>query len=193
MTLQLLLDGELAFADESEGEAAEGAEEEAEDPPNPVIPVGNELLWAALCFFSLWALMKYVLLPPILGRRSEREAAIRADKDAAERAHDDLAKSQMDYDDALMGARAEANAAIDAARAEADEYRSRIQAEADAEIAAQRAEATAEIERAREAALGGMRDDVGDLAVQAASLVVEEPIDASAQQSVIDRALGGES
>ncbi len=158
-----------------------------------MLPVGNELLWAALCFFSLWALMSYLLLPPIQQRRAEREAAIRADKDAAERARDDLAKSQMDYDDALLGARTEANAAIDAARAEADEYRSRIQAEADAEIAAQRAEATAEIERAREAALGGMRDDVGDLAVQAASLVVEEPIDPTSTQPIIDRALGGES
>ena len=30
------------------------AEEEAGDPPNPVIPVENEIVWAAIFFFALW-------------------------------------------------------------------------------------------------------------------------------------------
>ena len=195
MTLQLLLNGELAFAEESETEGEEEAHtvEEAEDPPNPVIPDLNELLWAAFWFFALWALMKFVLLPPILRGRAKREDVIRADKDAAERARADLVAVQRDYQEALSGARAEANSVLDEARAEADVYRQGLQAEADAEANERRTQVTSEIEQARAAALAGMHDDVSALAVEAASMVVEEPIDPDGSQSVIDQTLGSDS
>jgi F-type H+-transporting ATPase subunit b len=196
VTLQLLLNGELAFREELEAEAEEEAhseEAEVEDPPNPVIPVANEMMWAALFFFILWALMKFVLLPPIQRGRTEREDAIRADKDAAERAQAELIAAQNEYTEELSKARAEGNSVLDEARAEADVYRQGLQNEADAEMNERRAQVADEIEQARNAALTGMHDDVSALAVEAASLVVEEPVDASTSQSVIDQALGSDS
>jgi F-type H+-transporting ATPase subunit b len=196
VTLQLLLNGELAFQEslESEAEAeASSAEDEPGDPPNPVIPVANEMFFAAFFFFILWALMKWVLLPPIQRGRTERADAIQADKDAAERAQADLVAAQRDYQDALAGARAEANSVLDEARAEADVYRQGLQTEADAEVSERRTQVTNEIEQARTAALAGMHDDVSALAVEAASMVVEEPIDLAASQSVIDQTLGADS
>ncbi len=62
------------------------AEEEAGDPPNPVIPVENEIVWAAIFFFALWALMKFVLLPPIQKAMENRAATIQSGKDAADAA-----------------------------------------------------------------------------------------------------------
>ena len=174
MTLQLLLNGELAFREELEAEAEEEAhseEAEVEDPPNPVIPVANEMMWAALFFFILWALMKFVLLPPIQRGRTEREDAIRADKDAAERAQAELIAAQNEYTEELSKARAEGNSVLDEARAEADVYRQGLQNEADAEMNERRAQVADEIEQARNAALTGMHDDVSALAVEAASLV----------------------
>ena len=92
----------LAFADE------------VEEVPNPVIPELKEVLWAAGSFFVLWALMRYVLLPPILERRAAREERVRADREAAARARAGLGQVQADYDASLADARAEADRIIDA-------------------------------------------------------------------------------
>jgi F-type H+-transporting ATPase subunit b len=167
--------------------AAEGATDTA--PPNPVIPVMNELFWAAIFFFALWAMMKFVLLPPIVGAMEKRAATIQSGKDAADAATAALGEARRDHAAALAAARAEAGTIIGAARAAADERRAVLQAEADAEIAEMRRSAQAEIEQARAEALTGMRSDVASLAVGAASVVLGADIDAAAQQNVIDQAL----
>lgn len=114
------------------------AEEEAGDPPNPVIPVENEIVWAAIFFFALWAMMKFVLLPPILRAMEERSSTIQSGKDAADAATAALGSARRDHEATLAEARAEANAILAGARAAADERRAALQAEADTEIAEMR-------------------------------------------------------
>ena len=83
MLEQLSIDELLALAEEGEeGEEGEAHAEE-EEVPNPVLPAGNEIVWAAIFFYALWALMKYVLLPPVQRTRAERAATIASAKDAA--------------------------------------------------------------------------------------------------------------
>ena len=111
----------LAFA-----EAEEGEELEEGPPPNPVLPEPNHVIWALVSFLVLWALMQYVLLPPLLKSREEREQKIRADREAADKARQALIDVQADYDASLAEARAEADGIVDAAREEADEYRANV-------------------------------------------------------------------
>ena len=96
------------------------AAEEAGDPPNPVIPEVNEIVWAAIFFFALWALMKFVLLPPITRAMESRSATIQGDRDAADAATAGLGATRRDYEASLASARAEANDIIAAARGRAD-------------------------------------------------------------------------
>ncbi len=206
MTLSVVIDGTSALIvyqddgetettvveGESETQTEEGeTEEHAEegDPPNPVLPTGNELVFAAITFFALWALMKFVCLPPILRLRQERNDKIRADLDAAERAREAVSQTRSEYQLALVGARGEANALIDAARGEAEGHRGQLQSAADDDISRLRSDAQNEIDSARTAALIGLQGDVSALAVEAASLVVQKPVDAAAAQSVIDQAM----
>ena len=163
--------------------------EEAGDPPNPVIPVENEIVWAAIFFFALWALMKFVLLPPIQKAMENRSSTIQSGKDAADAATAALGSARRDHEATLAEARAEANQILAGARAAADERRAALQAEADAEIAEMRRSAQAEIDDTRAAALSGMRGDVSSLAVGAAQIVLGRDLDAGSQQSVIDQAL----
>ena len=169
---------------------AEGAEEG--DPPNPVIPELNEIVWAAIFFFALWALMKWVLLPPILRGLENRAETIQGDRDAADAAAAELGVARRDHEASLAGARAEATQILAEARAAADERRGVLQAEADAEIAELRRTAQAEIDQARAEALTSMRGDIAELAVGAASAVLARELDAAGQQSVIDQALRAE-
>lgn len=174
------------------GEEGEPAAEEG-DPPNPVLPTGNEIIWAAIFFFALWAAMKYVLLPPIMKTRAEREAKIAAARDLADGGSSDLASVQAAYDVKISAAKAEAGALVDAARAEAEAERATLVAAAEAEIAQLRAAADAEIAAARSTALAGLQGDVAAVAAGAATTVVGRAVDTASATAVLDRFLNGAS
>lgn len=176
MTIKLSL---LAFA------------EAVEEVPNPVIPEPQHILWAVVSFLALWALMKFVLLPPLLTMREEREQKVIDDREAADRARAAAAQAQADYDASLASARADADGIIDAARSEAGEYRSGVMAEAGAEVADKRAAAAGGVDASKAEAITSLRGEVGDIAVAAASAVLGKDLDRGAQQSAIDEALNG--
>ena len=187
VNIQISIEGQHLFFAE-EGEAEEG---EAEEVPNPVIPELNHMAWALGSFLILWALMHFVLLPPLLKKRDDRENQLKAGRDSADKAKVALSQAQAEYDATIAEARAEADAIIDAARAEAGEYRSTVMAEATAAAAAVRSEAADGLDAQRDATVASMRGDVGDIAVAAASAVLEKDLDRSAQQGAIDAAFSG--
>lgn len=169
--------------------AEEGHAVVEEDPPNPVLPEWNEALWALVFFLALWALMKYVLLPPIRKVMAERDEVVRRDREAAEQSREQLVQARADYEAALAGARAEANTLIEQARAEADARRAELDRAAEAEIATLRQQAAEEIATTREQALARMREDVVDLAVSAASAVLGAPIDRAGATATVERVI----
>lgn len=165
------------------------AAEEAEEVANPILPTINEIFWGAIFFATLFLLVKYVLLPPVRRTLDARAEKIRADREAAEAARAGAGAVVTDYDDQLAGARAEAAAIVDAARAEAEQERQRILAAVEAEVSAQRDAAMAEIAQAKAEAMGRLRPQVAQLAVGAASRVIDRPLDPQNQAPVIDRYL----
>lgn len=192
MNIQISFNGEeLAFAEEEEGETGEESSVE-ESPPNPVIPEINHLAWALGSFLVLWALMKFVLLPPLLKKREEREMKVLEDREAADRARAAVGEAQANYDAALAAARAEADGIVDAARAEAGEHRASVMGDAISDAAALRADAAGGLDDSRSAAISSMKGDVGDIAVAAASAVLGKDLDRASQQGAIDAALNGD-
>lgn len=185
MTAPLLFvrtaDGELELAAETTGEEIEEAEEEelAEDPANPILPTGNELFWGAVCFFLLWALMKYVLVPPVDKTLRSRAERIRADQDAADQAEVELARVKADYEASLASAHAEATRILEDARHAAEARRAELVSQAEAEIAQKRAQAQAEVDAAKAAAFEQLKGEVAGLAIEAAERVVQQSIDRS--------------
>lgn len=166
--------------------AVEEGGEEASETVNPILPTSNELFWGFICFFGLYALMKFVLLPPVLRVMDERERRIREDRQAAEAAETGAAEAQAAYAARIAEARAEANSLLQAAREEADAYRAEQYAQANAEVNARREEAQAEVAAAKEAAMAQLRGDVANVAVTAASRVIGKDLDVSAEMGVIE-------
>lgn len=153
---------------------------------NPILPTINEMFWAAVVFMLLWALMKFVLLPPITKVMAARAEAIRNDLQAAEAAEAQRVTRLADYEAGLAGARSEAVSIIEQARGEGDAER-RVQiAAADAEVAALRSEAAAEIAAAKERARTELTASITDIAVGAAEAVVQKPIDRAAQTALVE-------
>ena len=108
------------------GEAGAETHAETAEVANPILLVAEELIWGGACFLLLWALMKFVLLKPILKTMDERAERIQRDLDAAERARDEAAASLAEHEASLASARVEASQIIDAARAEAEARRREI-------------------------------------------------------------------
>lgn len=170
--------------------AAEGG---AEAVKNPVLPTVPEMVWGAIAFFTLWALMRTVLLPPIQREREKRTEQVRADQEAAEKALADAEGVRRDYDATLREARSEASRIVEDARVLAEERRSEVVGAAEAELAAARAAALDDVATQRGAALGSLGDAVGTIAAAAASKVVDRPIDVGAATSAAARVLDAES
>ena len=164
--------------------AAEDVAEKA--PANPILPIANELFWGAVCFFGLWALMKFVLLKPIVKTMEERAAKVRDDLDQAERAERELESAVEQYQSGLNSAKAEATREIEDARAQADAYRAETIGQAEAQVASLRAAAAEEVAAKKAAALADLRDGVADVAVAAAGAVVHKELDKAAEMQAIE-------
>lgn len=167
-----------------------GAEEGGDgSTSNPILPASSEMFWGALSFAALYFLVRYVLLPPVQRVMNDRAATIQADRDAADAARARAGSASAELDDQLVDVRAEAAAVIEEARAEAATERQRLVARAEREVSAMKEIAESEIAREREEALSALRPQVAQLAVGAASKVMNRQVDAGAAQPVIDRAL----
>jgi F-type H+-transporting ATPase subunit b len=164
--------------------AAEAVAEKA--PKNPILPVLNELFWGAICFFGLWALMKFVLLKPIVATMQERAAKVRDDLDQAERAERELESAVEQYQAGLNSAKAEATRTIEDARAQADSYRATKIGGAETEVAGLRGAAAQEVAAKKAAAMAELRDGVADVAVAAAGAVVQKQLDKASEMQAIE-------
>lgn len=179
MTLPIQpLVGLLAFAEEAD-----------EGDFNPILPTVPEMIWSGLFFFGLWALMKFVLLPPIIEGRDARRAKVTAGQDSVSDSESELAQLKAAHEERLSAARAEATSILDTARGQAEAQRADAVGAVEENIAQLRANAQSEIDAARATALAGAKDSVSQLAVGAASKVLGRSVDAGASQSVIDRYL----
>jgi F-type H+-transporting ATPase subunit b len=167
--------------------AGEIVEQTAPDEVNnPILPTGPELVWGAITFCALWALMKWVLLPPVLRTMENREAKVRADLEAADAARAQ-AEAELDaYEASLLSTKTEAVRIIEDARTKAEGDRKQVLAQAESEVAAQKAQAAQEVAEAKQRAKAELQGSVAGIAIQAAEAVVQKQIDREAQARVIE-------
>jgi F-type H+-transporting ATPase subunit b len=166
------------------------AAEEAEGgTSNPILPASNELFWGIISFGALYLLVRYVLLPPVQRVMNDRRATIQADRDAADAARAKVASAGSELADQLAGVRAEASAIVDAARAEAEAERERLVSRAEREVTAMQEITDQEIAREREEAMAALRPQVAELAVGAASRIMNRQISLDDALPVVNRQL----
>ena len=153
---------------------------------NPVLPETPQLVWGAIFFFALLILMYAVCLPPIRKAMRQRDERVRGARGAAERPRQEGEQLRRDYDATLAEARAEAARIVDEARAEAEARRVELLRAAEDDVAAQRAEALASLDAERARALEGLVPQLSELAVGAASKVVQRPLDVAGNRSGVE-------
>jgi F-type H+-transporting ATPase subunit b len=163
------------------------AEEEVNvQAKNPILPEGDEILWAAIAFFIVFGLLAWKAWPAIKSALEARQERIRQDLEKAEDARVEAETSLEDYKRQLADARNDASLIIEEARLQAESVRQERIAAVEQEIADLRSRAADDIRLATERAMGDLQGRVAELSIELAEKVVERNLDRQTQTALIE-------
>jgi F-type H+-transporting ATPase subunit b len=155
-------------------------------PPFQTQNYPSQLVWLALTFILLYVLMSRVALPRIGSILAERSKRIADDIEAAQRLKERSDAAHAAYEKALADARSRAQGIANATRerqaAAAEETNKRLEAQLHERLAA----AEQSIAATRTAAMG----NVGSIAADAATAIVERLIGKAPAASDVAAAIG---
>jgi F-type H+-transporting ATPase subunit b len=157
-----------------------------EDKFSPVKPVISELIWAAIFFLLLFAIIAKVALPKLNATLAAREAALSGKLVQAEQAKLEADTVLADYRAKLADAQTEANRIIEEGRRTGESIvaDARTRAEAEAQTLVTRAQSDIQAERDR--AIGALRSELATLSIDLASKVVGSSLDNDASRRLVD-------
>ncbi len=131
-------------------------------------------------------ILKKFLLEPVNKILNERKAKADADIVAAEQARLEAQTMKDEYEQSLANAKSEANGIVAAAQKTATARSESIVGEARAAAAQLKEKAQEDIALEKKKAINQVKDEIGDMAMDIASKVVEREIDKKDHQALID-------
>ena len=157
-----------------------------QESPSPIQPALNELIWGALAFITVFALLSKFAYPAIRKAMEERTNKIRESLDDAERTKAEAQTILEEYQRQLNDARNEANRIIEEARQTAEQLRQDLTQRAETEVAELRRRSQEEIGAAQQRATADLRAQVAELAIELAEKVVERNLDRDTNLALIE-------
>ena len=152
-----------------------------------LLPHPDELIAGLIAFVIVFFFVWKWAVPSLNKMLEARQAAIRADYEAAEAAKVEAQGLLDDYQDQLSGAKDEAAGIVDEARVAGDQVKADIVARAETEAEQIKERAQGEIAGERERVSGELRRQVADLSIGVAEKVVGDSLDDDRQRELVDR------
>lgn len=143
-------------------------------------------IWVLISMVIFLVLMQKFLVPPIMKALDERENRIKDSLESAEKA---LAKAEQiskDNDKALKEAEIEAQKIRREALEDADVLRSEKIEKAKQDAAKILEDARSSIELEKQRAMTELRKEVSDLAIEAASMIIDAELDKKKNKKLVD-------
>ena len=153
----------------------------------PVVTISWELLFQIINTVILFLVLKKILFKPVLNIIEKRENMIQEDLATGAKAKNEGIALKKEYEEKVSIAKEEGREIIRQATARAEEKSNQIISDAQAEAISLKAKASKEIEQQREQAVAEIRNDISDIAILAASKVLEEDIDKSKHEELIEK------
>lgn len=143
-------------------------------------------IWVAISTLLFLYLMNRYLVPPIMDALNERETRIKESLESAEKALAKAEKISKDNEKALKEAEIQAQKIRKEALDDAEVLRAEKieKAKADAESILDNARNTIEQEKKR--ALSELRNEVAELAIKSASIIIEAELDQKRNKKLVD-------
>ncbi|MDX2129509.1 MAG: F0F1 ATP synthase subunit B [Chloroherpetonaceae bacterium] len=148
--------------------------------PNPGL-----IFWTAITFLVLLFVLRKIAWGPILAALDEREKNIQSAIERAEIARKEAEKILIENREILKKAEIEAEKIIKDARNYGEKLAQDIRDKASAEARKMVTDAKVEIENEKQLALSQLRNEVSDLAIKGAEMIIRNTLDAEKHKNVI--------
>lgn len=162
------------------------AETKEGEPFSPLAPHTSDLIWSAIFFFVLFALIWKFVLPKLGATLDARAQAV-----AGQVAQADATRVEADgvlaqYRAKLADAQTESQRIIDEGRKTGEQIVADARSRAETEAQAIVTRAQADIAGERDRAITALRSELGSLSIELASKVVGKSLDTPAQRALVD-------
>ena len=145
--------------------------------------------WTLVVFGILVFILGKYAWGPILAAVDAREKGIQSALDEAAERNDEAAKLLAEHKEQLADARRQANELLAEGKPAGETVRKEIEEKARVEAQAIIERARAEIERERDAAIAELRKESVDLALAAATRLIQENLDQDKDRALVERYL----
>lgn len=142
-------------------------------------------VWTVLTFGALLFVLARYAWKPLMGALDAREKSIQGDIDEAKRQRDEAEALLAEYREQLADGRRQAQALVAESREAAEQLRRELEEKAREESRAILANARREIERERDAAVDAVRREAVEVAMAAASRLVDERLDSERDRKLV--------
>jgi F-type H+-transporting ATPase subunit b len=157
----------------------------AEEPTGPFAITPGVSLWTLVIFVILLVVLARTAWPMILKAVEEREARIRSQIEAAERANAEAQRMLQEYQGQLARAKDEAQELVAQGRQAGDQLREQLAAKGRQEQEELLQRARREIALERDRALAELRREAVELSIAAASKVIEKNLDTDSDRKLV--------
>ena len=145
----------------------------------PLIGITYEFIFQLVNTFLVFFLLKKLLFKPVLGIIEAREKDIRDDLAQGERA-------KTEYEEKLNSAKEQGQEIIKQATLRAEQKETEIIAAAKQEASQLKEKASKDVEQERQKVMNEIKNEISNIAILAASKVIEKDIDSKKHKELID-------
>lgn len=152
----------------------------------PLIGITWELAFQLINTFLVFLLLKKLLFKPVLGVIEAREKDIRENLAEGEKAKSEGLSLKTEYQEKVNSAKNEGQEIIKQATLRAEQKESEIISTAKQEAQSLKEKASKDVEQERQKVMNEIKNDISDIALLAASKVIEKDIDKSKHEELIN-------
>ncbi|MCR8746063.1 F0F1 ATP synthase subunit B [Romboutsia lituseburensis] len=152
----------------------------------PLIGISWELAFQLINTFLVFLLLKKLLFKPVLGVIESREKDIRENLAEGEKAKSEGLSLKKEYEEKVNSAKNEGQEIIKQATLRAEQKESEIISTAKQEAQSLKEKASKDVEQERQKVMNEIKNDISDIALLAASKVIEKDIDKSKHEELIN-------
>ena len=153
----------------------------------PVVALTYDLLFQLVNTGILFIVLKKILFKPVLNIIDAREKAIQEDIATGERAKNEGLTLKSEYEEKLSVAKSEGQEIIKQATLRAEQKSEEIISTAKEEANSLRDRANKDIAQEKEKVMNELKNDISNIAILAASKVIEKDIDQAKHEEMINK------
>lgn len=151
-----------------------------------MLTFNSGLLWTFVNLIVFFLILKKLLFKPVMGMIEKREQMISGQIEDAEQKNTQAGLLKEKYEAELKNANQEAAMIVKTAKERGKEEYEKILRDAGAEASKIIADASKTIETEREKAVQGIQNEIAQVAIAAASKVIQENVDQASNEKILD-------